>query len=87
MRCSTSVLISAENGALVQNFICRALRSVASSAGWSSSRRYCTGTSMAWVARCFSDSFRNCSASNFGISTAVPPLEMVGRYETSVVFE
>ena len=58
-----------------------------SNSGWSINRRYCTGTSMAWVARHRSDSSRKRPASNFGMSTTVPPAASVGRKLTRVVLE
>jgi hypothetical protein len=39
------------------------------------------------VARCPCASSRNFSASNFAISTTVPPIASVGKKLTSVVFE
>ena len=51
-------------------------------------RWYCTGTSIAWLTRCFSASASQDKASNFGgASTTVPPMAMVGKKQTSVVLE
>ena len=50
-------------------------------------RWYCTGTSMACVARCFPASASQAPASNLAISTARPPQARVGKKLTSVVFE
>jgi hypothetical protein len=82
-----SALSAAANGALVQNFMRKLARSKRSNSGRSMMRWYCTGTSIACVARCRCASSRNFSASNFPISTTVPPIASVGKKLTSVVFE
>ena len=78
---------SAENGALVQVLKRNAERSKRSNSGSAMMRRYCTGTSIACVARWRSATSRKRRASNFRISTTVPPQASVGRKLTSVVFE
>ncbi len=87
MRRSTSAFSSAAKGAEVQNFICSDERSVASNPGSASRRRYCTGTSMAWVTRWRSASASHLAVSNLGISTTVPPQARVGMKLTKVVLE
>lgn len=62
-------------------------RSVRSNSGESSIRRYCTGTSIAWVTRWRSHSSSAFAASNLPIRTSVPPSHSTGSTATSVVLE